>query len=437
MLALSHSGSYKLLASGCLLMALAGCKPPPLPDFELIEMRFRTEPGRPTPPGSALSDLDVYIDASKSMKGFALPEGSNYTRIAEHVLDQGAMAGYRITPYQFSSEIRPLPQFSVKDVASPDFYNGSDTPLSKLLEQVGKTPNRLSLIVSDMVQSDKINDHQRMIKALQALTSQRFEVRLLAFRSSFRGDYYVESAPGRTIHLKLSEKLRGNGRPFYLFAAAPNRASLEQLQRYVLDRASEEHAFSPTDAPIVVTEINLTPEGGNKPIWNPYTKPRLFSTPAGSNTHFAAFEEVNPPRSGNSPLSLQLKSSVIVPMYSIAKLRVTARKLTYTRKRGFTQPVQMSIRPDGDQTFKDLTKLVFALSRPQADSWDIYHLLLQAGGGNLAHPAWVEEWTTENDLSPNNGNKTYQLQLIVDAMVRNITEDHVFWDTYLAVGRGR
>lgn len=428
---------FGIVLSVCLVV-LAGCKPPVLPQLEAIEKAFAPSPApKRELTGNAVLDLDVYIDASKSMRGFALPEGTQFMHVVQHVLEQGTMGRYRLTPYRFTSDVTALPQLSVKQATSPDFYNGKDTPLSQLLERIGKTPNRISLVISDMVQSDKINDRLRMVKALQGLASQHFEIRLLGFRSSFRGDYYVESIPGRTIHLQQSERLPGNGRPFYVFVAAPNRASLELLERYVLDRAAAEQSFSPTDAPIVVKKMTFTPPPGKKPVWNPQVDPQQFTNPSGASTHFAAFLEVHPSGMEMSALHLQLTSAVGVPMYSRSRLRMLVRKVTYTKNGGLTKPIDESIQLDGDNTFKDSTNLIYTMTRPRPNSWDIYQIRMHAGEGNLSPPPWVQEWNTDYDLSPNNGNKTFQVALIVESMVHGITEDNVFCEKYIALGRGR
>jgi hypothetical protein len=61
---------------------------------------------------------------------------------------------------------------------------------------------------------------------------------------------------------------------------------------------------------------------------------------------------------------------------------------------------------------------------------------MRAGEGNLAPPQWVRAWSTDNDESPMVGNKTYQLALLGEAMVRAITEKAVFCEHYIAVRRG-
>ena len=179
-------------------------------------------------PNQAVTEFDLYIDDSASMRGYASLPDSHYVRVMNHILDAGATGNLSVTPYRFSSGIAPVGNLGIAQLLSPQFYGGLDTPLSRLLEHIGVSPNRMSVIVSDLVQSDKTNDERALVKALRELARKRVEIRLLGFRSGFRGDYYVEHAPyaghaQRKIPLTLDQSVPGGGRPFYLLVIAPNR----------------------------------------------------------------------------------------------------------------------------------------------------------------------------------------------------------------------
>jgi hypothetical protein len=47
----------------------------------------------------------------------------------------------------------------------------------------------------------------------------------------------------------------------------------------------------------------------------------------------------------------------------------------------------------------------------------------------------VKNWSTEADDKPTNGNRTFQLALLVESMIRSITEANVFCEQYISVGR--
>ena len=50
-------------------------------------------------------------------------------------------------------------------------------------------------------------------------------------------------------------------------------------------------------------------------------------------------------------------------------------------------------------------------------------------------PAWVRDWNTDDDSTPGVGNKTFRLSLLVEAMIRAITEDAPFCEQYICLGR--
>ena len=76
------------------------------------------------------------------------------------------------------------------------------------------------------------------------------------------------------------------------------------------------------------------------------------------------------------------------------------------------------------------------LRKPEANSWDIYFVKMRAGDGNLSVPAWVSDWNTEDDTLAENGNRTFQLKLIAEAMINAISERVVFCEYILKIGRG-
>ena len=61
---------------------------------------------------------------------------------------------------------------------------------------------------------------------------------------------------------------------------------------------------------------------------------------------------------------------------------------------------------------------------------------MRAGKGNLGTPEWVQDWSTPNDQSHRSGNRTLYLDVLVESMVRAITEDVAFSDQFIALGRG-
>ena len=163
----------------------------------------------PPPPSSeASSDLDVYVDGSKSMRGYASSPDSNYNRLLRGLLQSATAGSFNLSVFKFTSTITPITNIPLNQIQSPGFYDGQDTPLRTLMARVAAAPTHTAIIVSDMVQSEVVNDNLAFTKALVQLASRSPQMRLLAYRSSFAREYYPESHRGQaSICLSITQSL--------------------------------------------------------------------------------------------------------------------------------------------------------------------------------------------------------------------------------------
>jgi hypothetical protein len=119
-------------------------------------------------------------------------------------------------------------------------------------------------------------------------------------------------------------------------------------------------------------------------------------------------------------------------------VRFEARRATFGRggARGAPAEVKPPAVFEGPSGAEDLqATLTYTLPRPASGTWDVYEFRMYPGRGNLIPPRWVRNWTTDADESAAHGNRTFQLALLVEAMIRGITEKNVFCEQYIAVGR--
>jgi hypothetical protein len=70
---------------------------------------------------------------------------------------------------------------------------------------------------------------------------------------------------------------------------------------------------------------------------------------------------------------------------------------------------------------------------PPLKSWDIYRVRLRSGEGNLDPPAWARDWSTRNDQLTAQDNRTLHLEMLLEAMVRAVTENVILLDHFIAV----
>jgi len=101
-----------------------------------------------------------------------------------------------------------------------------------LLDRVAKAPaDRVTVIVSDLVQSERERSAYDFIEAFRRAAVMRPEIMLLGFRSAFRGKYYVETEPKDWMHTSLPTMVRRKppAVPMYLSSL---RRTPWQFRRY-------------------------------------------------------------------------------------------------------------------------------------------------------------------------------------------------------------
>jgi hypothetical protein len=92
-------------------------------------------------------------------------------------------------------------------------------------------------------------------------------------------------------------------------------------------------------------------------------------------------------------------------------------------------------RQEGQVQELDLT-IRYRFPMPGRRTWDLYRVKLQPGAGSLSVPAWVKEWSTDSDQSPERANRTLHLALLIEAMLRGMTEDMTLCEEVIAISGG-
>lgn len=207
-------------------------------------------------------DLDVYIDGSESMRGFAVPNDSNFRALVGDLLEASSTASFNLNEYKFTSAITGINGMPVSEILNPAFYNGLDTPLADLVARIAATPGHTAIIVSDLVQSERGRDWQALALAFSHLAETRPQIRLLAFRSGFEGNYFPEFRTGSEhsprLLFRLSQDVPGAGRPFYMVVVAPDSESMQFIEQYVLRRVKPVEVYDPATPPIEIHDLKLT-----------------------------------------------------------------------------------------------------------------------------------------------------------------------------------
>jgi hypothetical protein len=426
---------WAIVGLAALAVSLAACKRLPAPPPVAAECAA-VEP-------TTLPALDAYIDDSESMQGF-LRGDSAYRRVISALFEKTITAGYArsVFPLSMATEAakeKAAGSTTITHLLSADFYHGKETPLATLLERIGKSPaDRITIIVSDLVQSEAAKSGYEFIKAFRGVADVRPEILLLAFRSSFQGKYYVETRPTdwNAYELTFDGKTLKTSRGFYILVFAP-AAALGQFRRYVLDHLAPDAVFHASQPPIGMMSVNL--DGGAYGLYEPIdTRPVQRGCFTGTFVERAAGKDAKP------HVRLKIAGERRLPLHSSESF--PAQVLRPGTKAGeWSPPEAATVRLDGGMPplgpgeFHAPGKLdgvlSFQLPRPRPYQWDVYRVRVQAGRTNVGVPGWVTGWTTRDDRPLATGHQTLNLHLLVEAMIRAITEQVAWSDHVVRLGR--
>ena len=497
-----------------LMLLLEGCaEPPPPPTYHEVLSSFGMEERGATPQNPvplSLPALDLYIDGSMSMRPFVTTTDSSYRRVLRQVVEKATTARYALNVYRFSrppsdrsaSAVTQVRNFRISQLLSPDLYDGSDTPLAGLLSLIaaGSQRNRLSLIVSDLVQSERGEDQISLVRTFHQILASRPEVLLMAFRSRYQGKYPFETPPGGTLDFDLPDDPK-QGRPFYLLLIAPSANDLGQLRKSLGLIGGE--SFYATRPPFAVTSVQFVPSESSS-AWSRYSTIQILPAVSGLRTVVATFVKRGRPQVGKGNLKLRINGQATLPFVSPDHLHHTiqrvsfrsgklgtpktigdwqpnvgwsedAEKLESLSEAAFPESVRDKIHFDPAKklliargflteeirdsllkmsTDADYHRAASALcersllgtgsgfladymfERPAPASWEVYRIQMSAGKANLEIPEWGRKWSTDDDSKRANGNRTRHLQVLLGAMIRNMTESVVFLDQFILLGGG-
>ena len=172
-------------------------------------------PGSPMPPASKSSRMtvDVYWDATVSMKGFTTLAAGNIYRELPSLLDElgGSLGEARF--FRFGEKVTPVEGRAHLRFREPDCYNELITSFGNVLDEAD--PKNLSIVITDLFEND--SDWSNVTQKLrEKYFSQHLAVAIIGIKNSFNGDIYDVGINAAHFSYDSADN-PARYRPFYLF----------------------------------------------------------------------------------------------------------------------------------------------------------------------------------------------------------------------------
>ena len=164
--------------------------------------------------------MDLFFDATLSMKGFVTTQTPTAYELLVPMLERSVIEGWKggqIRFYKFGDDIVPLPGRSYLDAVKEAFYSDSRLNRRTLIERVidKADTNSLTVIVTDLFQTNAdINQLSERLK--EKFLVNNLSIGVYAIRSEFAGLVYDVGPNAYSFSYKSTKA--DNGRPFYLLA---------------------------------------------------------------------------------------------------------------------------------------------------------------------------------------------------------------------------
>ena len=424
------------------LVAGCGCDPPPFP---VAEQKAAL------PTIQSTDDLVVYLDTSASMAGYVSPTGpaafgtatadgkTVYTKAILDIRDvivtmaPQPRVWVRTVDSKISAPVDGMLRLSEASMNKARFV-GTETDLVSAIKTFsqplepssGTPPPRFLLMITDGVQSSGGTDPLIIKNELKKLMNAGWGGTILGIRSEFSGKIFREIKSGSVPY--VSGKDRSRFRPFYIYVFSPDRAALDNLVSSLRQRFQE---FAKDDTLRVY------------PLTSPYSEgnPTIEVQPSASDGNLEI--QTHLPMGGSNPgiticanenmASKEQFTLSIKPEWSPhALLAGTAGELAGTLK---WEILPLPPSPDAagllfpdfkkvnEKVENGTTSLTFEVGWPASaitKGWSTYRLV-----GKLAKiPPWVSNWSTQDDTSADDGNKTLFIASSVENLWQNSSQDY-------------
>jgi len=359
-------------------------------------------------------NLDVYIDATTSMQGFAVNPNNAYNKFLEEI-ETAANTAWEKTDvkyFKFGTNIKRIERNEFLRAKFPGFY--SDRGIfekTKIDSVIYKTDlSRLSVVVTDLFQTEgDINSIVLQIK--ERCFSKNIQLAILGVKSYYEGKVFDAKVPSYKFVSKMDDEK--TFRPFYaimfgepqnilrLFTALKNKPFVKE-ENFILISKFLVNKFE--------TKLTKTKESKSLSMRKSEKGPNTFEYTLKENA-----------RGGKFDLELSYDRMKFTPQFdpSLLELEVFSKRNLNKAKEKIDSSYSRDLRLIGLK--HDENKINSALeleleNEPGIFSYRVY-LQLPAIGGFII-PDWVKEFSSENPSPSKDANKTLNLEKFITNLIQ-------------------
>ena len=415
-----------LTAIVAISLSLGACYPPTQVKLEREDCDLSL-PVNQTPQSDTI-DIAIHVDGTPSMEGYVQNNTSYYVKTLE-ALDSLFRVEPNVQYYRLGETSEPINANQFPKAQLPQFYDGTDPDFPSLennkteaaISPTGKN-DRLSVIVTDLYQKDSdITSVSKKIKE-HYLNKDKpgYAIGILAIRSEFNGDFYIENIQGTSTKAPYdtTERPPEEYRPFYVIFLGP----LSKITDY-FDDLHDEVPLSEDSKLVIFSPQNIVSKLSH--IQAPQrTPPKGVEIKKKSlNNRYVALEvndrqkiqllEIDRDNNNQFELSYSVPFAhlryQLLPDPKSIKTKIDIKEFKRFYKR-FDKPensqLQKALELKEWEVTKNQLKFITSID-PNLLEPNVYHFTVDVIVGDLKEQSWWVEWNANENST--DGSKTQNL----------------------------
>ena len=443
----------------CQLLGCTRSTPPPPADkiVERAERYFQYTDNYQFPP-ELRKEIEIYVDGSASMRGFVTTQGNTvFSKLMRGLASSFPEYGISFFKFGTGNPQRLSLQEFWQMSSSRKLFDQSTTRLDSTIRSFLEEENPASayLVITDGVQASPIGcDYPSFVNPInQWLGKNNHILHIYAFRSEFNGIIYSADT-GNHFHYESDSHNPASFRPFYVYAFILDRNLEEEIiarmQDIMQDLGVESHFLNFSDQIIKKRELDfelpvkLQGKDKNKNSFREYYTKEVM----GKTVKFLRWLDrgkglgegylkvkfgLDLTDFGKEILQdLDRKVMIDVEIWHWRKERKVIKnsegktKIDYawvsqkiTNEDRYLSEIESIKVTRGEVLPKLSTTLRF--QRMSEPGWYAYYIRLLPANDAFRIPSWTEDWSTMDDSTSENANRTLNFTNIVSSILNNVS----------------